>query len=61
MKNMAILKTFLCICNTRTGSLVCGCYTLVSSIFLSSYIFGILGFRLPQILVSLAAYPKGHL
>ena len=43
MKNMAILKTFLCICNTRTGSLVCGCYTLVSSIFFSLYIFGILG------------------
>ena len=26
---MAILKTFLCVCNTRTGSLMCGCYTLV--------------------------------
>ena len=26
---MAILKTFLCVCNTRTGSLICGCYTLV--------------------------------
>ena len=29
---MAILKTFLCICNTRTGSLICGCYTLVSCV-----------------------------
>lgn len=27
--DMAIIKTFLCFSNTRVGTLICGCYTLV--------------------------------
>lgn len=30
---MAIVKTFLCFSNTRVGTLICGCYSLVCLVF----------------------------
>lgn len=41
---MALLKTFLCLCNTRTGSLVSGCYTLIIALAcLVNYLFRYVG------------------
>lgn len=47
--NMAIIKTFLCFSNTRVGTLICGCYTLiVSLICLVFYLFRYVGYQLIQ-------------
>ncbi|KAL4230399.1 Peptidase M13 [Mactra antiquata] len=46
---MAILKTFLCICNTRTGSLISGCYTLaISLLCLVYFLFRYVGHKLVE-------------
>lgn len=46
---MAILTTFLCICNTRTGSLVSGCYTLaISLVCLVYFLFRYVGHKLVE-------------
>lgn len=49
VKKMAILKRFLCICNTRTGSLVSGCYTLaISLVCLVYFLFRYVGHKLVE-------------
>ncbi|XP_069131238.1 uncharacterized protein [Argopecten irradians] len=46
---MAILKTFLCFSNTRVGTLICGCYSLVISLIcLVFYLFRYVGYQLIQ-------------
>lgn len=44
---MAIVKTFLCFSNTRVGTLICGCYSLVNSLIcLVFYLFRYVGYQL---------------
>ncbi|XP_056012737.1 uncharacterized protein LOC130052287 isoform X2 [Ostrea edulis] len=44
---MAIVKTFLCFSNTRVGTLICGCYTLINSLVcLVFYLFRYVGYQL---------------
>ncbi|XP_052077628.1 uncharacterized protein LOC127715580 isoform X1 [Mytilus californianus] len=48
-ESMAIIKTFLCFSNTRVGTLICGCYTLiVSLVCLVFYLFRYVGYQLIQ-------------
>lgn len=46
---MAILKSFLCFANTRVGTLISGCYTLIISLIcLVFYLFRYVGYQLIQ-------------